>query len=61
MRLDAANACAETRELASQKLILIEKRLGDLRAMREGLAALVAKCDTGGDRACPIIEVLVSD
>lgn len=61
LRLDAANACAETRELASQKLMLIEKKLGDLRTMREGLAALVAKCDTGGDRACPIIEVLISD
>jgi len=41
-RLDAARACAETRELAVHKLALIERKLTDLAAMREGLAALVA-------------------
>ena len=30
-------------------------------AIREGLAALVAKCDQGGDRPCPIIQVLGAD
>ena len=61
LRLDAASACAETRELAAQKLTLIEKKLSELGAMRNGLAELVAKCDTDGKRPCPIIQVLVTD
>jgi MerR family mercuric resistance operon transcriptional regulator len=61
LRLDAAGACVETRELAAHKLALIEVKLSELGAMREGLAALVAKCDKGGNRACPIIQVLVTD
>jgi MerR family transcriptional regulator, mercuric resistance operon regulatory protein len=61
LRLDAASACAETRELAAHKLALIQKKLAELGAMREGLAALVAKCDKDGKRPCPIIQVLVTD
>jgi MerR family mercuric resistance operon transcriptional regulator len=61
LRLDAAGACAETRELAVHKLALIEEKLSELGAMRQGLAALVAKCDKGGKRACPIIQMLVTD
>jgi MerR family mercuric resistance operon transcriptional regulator len=41
VRLDAAGACAETREVAAHKLALIEVKLSELGAMREGLAALV--------------------
>jgi len=61
LRLDASGACAETRELASHKLALIEGKLSELGAMREGLAALIAKCGKGGNRACPIIQMLVTD
>lgn len=61
LRLDAASSCAETRELAAHKLALIQEKLAELTAMREGLVALVAKCDTGGKRPCPIIQVLVTD
>ena len=61
LRLDAATACAETRELAAHKLALIEQKLTELGAMRRGLARLVAKCDSGGNAACPIIQMLVTD
>ena len=61
LRLDATGACAETRELAAHKLTLIENKLAELGAMREGLAALVAKCGKGQNRACPIIQVLLTD
>ena len=61
LRLDAATACAETRELAAHKLSLIEQKLTELGAMRRGLARLVAKCDSGGNSACPIIQMLVTD
>ena len=60
-RLDAACACEETRELAAHKLALIEEKLAELAAMRKGLAALVSKCGKGGNRPCPIIQVLVTD
>jgi len=61
LRLDAASACTETRELAAHKLALIEEKLAELTAMRKGLAALVSECDKGGKRPCPIIQVLVTD
>ena len=61
LRLDAANACAETRELAARKLALIEEKLAELAAMRIGLAALVSKCGEGGKRPCPIMQMLVTD
>ncbi len=61
LRLDAASACAEARELAAHKLALIQEKLAELTAMRKGLAALVSKCDTGGNRPCPIIQMLVID
>jgi MerR family transcriptional regulator, mercuric resistance operon regulatory protein len=61
LRLDAAGACAETRELAAHKLALIEEKLAELAAMREELAWLVVQCGKGGNRPCPIIQVLVTD
>ena len=61
LRLDESNACAETRELAAHKLALIDEKLKELRAIRIGLSALVTKCGTGSNRACPIIHVLVAD
>lgn len=61
LRLDAASACAETRELAAHKLALIEQKLAELAPVRKGLAALVSQCDKGGKRPCPIIQVLVTD
>ena len=61
LRLDAAGACAETRELAAHKLVLIDEKLAELGTMRSGLAGLLAKCGKNHHRACPIIQVLVTD
>jgi MerR family mercuric resistance operon transcriptional regulator len=61
LRIDSAGACAETRELAAHKLALIEEKLAQLGAIRDGLTALVSKCGSGRNRACPIIQVLVTD
>jgi MerR family transcriptional regulator, mercuric resistance operon regulatory protein len=61
LRLDAASACAETRELAARKLALLEEKLAALEAMREGLAELATKCDTRSNRPCPIIQMLITD
>ncbi len=61
LRLDVAGACAETREVATRKLVLIEQKLAELAIMRKGLAALVSECGKGGKRPCPIIQMLVTD
>ena len=61
LRVDVSSACAETRVLAAHKLAIIDEKLAELGAMRKGLAALVAKCDSGANRSCPIIKVLVDD
>src|SRR5579863_2004932 len=57
--LEEARACAETRDLASRKLTLIEDKMADLAAMRQALADLLRQCDRrtkGG--TCPIIQTL---
>lgn len=56
LRLEDADCCAETQELAALKLALIEAKLADLTAMRETLAALLEQCGSGGE--CPIILAL---
>lgn len=61
LHLDAACACADTRELAARKLALIEQRMADLAAMQEVLAGLVRQCDAGGGADCPIIDVLAKE
>jgi MerR family mercuric resistance operon transcriptional regulator len=62
LRLDGADCCADTRELAAHKIALIERKLLDLAAMRAALAALVHQCNTGqAGGPCPIISVLAQD
>ena len=62
LELDEAHACAETRELASHKLGVIENKLADLKAMRKALLALLRQCDTGTAQGiCPIIHALATD
>ncbi|GAC1645371.1 MAG: Hg(II)-responsive transcriptional regulator [Acidobacteriaceae bacterium] len=61
LRLEGAYMCADTRELAARKLVLIEQRMADLAAIREALTGLIRQCDAGdGGEACPIIEVLAA-
>jgi MerR family mercuric resistance operon transcriptional regulator len=54
---DAPN-CRGARNLAARKLDLVNVRLADLRRMQEALRGLVAQCDTGRKRSCPIIDSL---
>ena len=59
LRLDNREACATTRELAAQKLALIEQKLSQLHTMRDALAKLVRKCNKNlKSSTCPIIEIL---
>jgi MerR family transcriptional regulator, mercuric resistance operon regulatory protein len=62
LSMESAGCCAGTRELAAQKVALIERKLVDLAAMRQALAALVRQCDTGrAEASCPIIRALALD
>ncbi len=60
--LDEAQACAETRDLATHKLLVIDEKLTALKAMRKALTALLHQCDIGAaNRGCPIIHALAAD
>ena len=54
--------CVETRTLAEHKRRLVEKKIGDLRAIRRSLDKLIRACESGGDGVgCPVIECLSGD
>lgn len=61
LELNEAHACAETRELAAHKLLVIDSKLADLKAMRRALDTLVRQCDGGALGFCPIIHALAAD
>lgn len=62
LELDEVVDCAATRELAENKLQLIERKLAELTAMRKVLAKLTRECGAqGGPAACPIIHALAAD
>jgi MerR family mercuric resistance operon transcriptional regulator len=60
--LDEREACLETREVAAQKLTLIEQKLSDLSKMKKAFSRLVRACDASSiGEPCPIIHLLVQD
>ena len=62
LHLNDTDACAKTRDLAAQKLALIEQKISELGNMRDVLSKLVSQCDRKLKRGrCPIIEILQSD
>jgi MerR family mercuric resistance operon transcriptional regulator len=59
LELSVGEHCAETRALAKEKLMLVEKKISDLRGMQGALNKLVRACASGASgRGCPIIENL---
>lgn len=58
LRLERNPGCHGARSLAAEKLRSIEGRIVDLRRMRSALRELIAQCDAGAGRSCPIIEDL---
>lgn len=62
LQLDEARSCAETRDLAVNKLKVIEEKLGDLKAMHKALTTLMRRCAAGAPaEGCPIIHALAAD
>ena len=61
LRLEEAQACAETRDLSAHKLQVIESKLADLGAMRKALTKLMRQCDLPhSTSSCPIIHALAA-
>lgn len=62
LKLEGSRTCADTRDLATRKLSMVESKLNDLLAMRKALADMVGRCDVGdGVKGCPIIQSLIED
>jgi MerR family mercuric resistance operon transcriptional regulator len=61
LRLESAQTCATTREVAAQKLVSIEQKISQLEVMRIVLSQLVSECDRQKKIGpCPIIQTLQS-
>ena len=60
LKLGETPSCRGARDLAARKLALVDARLAGLARMRAALAALVAQCDSRGNRSCPILESLAA-
>lgn len=59
LTLRSRRSCHATRELAAAKLRLVDRRLDDMRQLRQELAMLIAECDSNSvDSSCPMIERL---
>ena len=59
LQLDEATVCAETRQLASRKLGMVQARLDDLVKMQSALTDMILQCDTSqADARCPLIDAL---
>ena len=56
LRLERDPGCRGARALATEKLASVEGRIADLQRMRASLQGLIAQCDAGAGRTCPIIE-----
>ena len=58
LRLAVTPGCRDARDIATEKLALVDARIRDLQRVRRTLASLIAACNSGAKRACPIIDAL---
>ena len=57
LRVDSRTSCDEVREIAEEKLAVIEQKLRELRQIKKALQYLVESCHrTGTTGNCPILE-----
>ncbi len=56
-----ASARGSVRALTRSKLKALDKRLADLRHLREELAGLLSTCENEGGEGCPILEGIQRD
>lgn len=58
LRLAVTPGCRDARDIATEKLAVVDARISDLQRVRRTLASLIAACNAGAKRACPIIDAL---
>jgi Hg(II)-responsive transcriptional regulator len=52
-------SCDSARELATEKIVQLERKIADIAAMRDSLRQLVASCDqTPSRRQCPLLDAI---
>ena len=61
LKLERTPGCRDARRIASGKLALVDARIADLKRVRRSLATLIAECDAGRRRSCPIIDSLAAN
>lgn len=62
LRIDDETTCDEVRERAEAKIMEIEKKIADLKRIKNALEKLTAACRTTGPTGvCPILEALESE
>jgi MerR family transcriptional regulator, mercuric resistance operon regulatory protein len=61
LKLQREPGCSGARALARAKASEVDQRIADLQRVRKSLHNLIAQCDAGGARSCPIIESLSAD
>src|SRR5215831_9076894 len=60
--LDERKACGKTRDIAANKLEMIEAKIAELSKIRRVLAGLLQACEASSEGTpCPIIHVLADD
>ena len=59
LALSDGEHCTETRVLGEKKLAIVERKLGELAAIRAALDKLVTQCAQGSrGKGCPLIDAL---
>lgn len=59
LRVDSADACAETKRLVVGRIEQIDEKISDLQRVRNALSDMTAACgEAGSDSECPILEAL---
>lgn len=56
LALDATDDRAKARSLAESRIVALDQKIVELRAVKSALATLAQACASGTDGPCPIIE-----
>lgn len=55
---DGGSVCAGAKALTLTRLDDVGRKIADLGKLEQALRSMVARCDAGGTRRCPIIDTL---
>ncbi len=55
---DETASCREVRSAALRKVEVVNRKIGDLAAIRDALNELIRSCEEGNGAVCPILQTL---